>query len=92
MIPFGFEELVRYINTALNHNDLSSEDRQNFIKNGIKEITIVMDESAGDPVVLDDVLWVKNGHTTVAIRRSLRTWCEENDIVMLQKRDAVRMA
>jgi len=92
-----FDELVGYVNTALAHAQLSSEARQNFIKNNLKEIGIVPDSGGDAPVIVNGILIIEVGKGQVDIRLAIRTWCEAENIAMMFKqfdnsKDKVRFA
>jgi len=80
-----FNEMVIKVNNALAHNDLSSEARQSFIKNNLKEVRMVEKDSALPPYVLGNILMIEcdlgisEGPGMLTIRTALRTWCEENN-------------
>ena len=87
----GFDATVGNINTALDHANLSSEARQNFIKNNIKEIRVITLPTSNDIYVTDDVLIIPSHRNALAIRNALTAWCEENEIVMLQMDKTIRL-
>jgi hypothetical protein len=89
-----FNETVNRVNTALVHEVLSTETRQNFIKNNIQEIRIVprVDGSAPLPPSGGIFTIQTDGPSALNIRNALNNWLNsfEPPIVMLEKDDAIR--
>jgi len=75
-----FAEMVSKVNTALAHAQLSSEDRQNFIKNNLKEIEIIGGVQIDVTAPVDGVFVVHTDWSANSIRGGLRDWCEEKGI------------
>ena len=69
-----FAAMVTAVQNALNHIQLSTETRQNFIKNNIKEIKILPTSIGANPIISDGVFTVENGVTASAIRSGLNSW------------------
>jgi hypothetical protein len=80
-----FGEMLDRVKTALAHEQLSSEARQKFIKDNIKEIEIVLNDGHDLLPPSSGVLIISNIYTAFSIRTALRLWCEANDISALFK-------
>ena len=80
-----FNEIVEKVNTALNHTQIQSETRQEYIKNNIKEIRI---ETEGSSVTISNgILIVPSIAGAADIRSTLNTWLITNSITMLNNQN-----
>jgi hypothetical protein len=76
-----FITMVGKVETALTHAILSSDARQNFIKNNIKEMKI-FDYVNGlyAPYIEDGVLIIENNTPVGDIILTIEDWCDDNGI------------
>jgi len=84
----SFDEMVNRVNTSLNHNVLSTNNYQNFIKDNLKEIRII--ESTGGEISLifasEGVIVFENNWSALNIRSRFREWCVNSGIYMFSVR------
>ena len=96
----NFDTMITRItgSVGLDHDILSSEARQNFIKNNIKEIRIVerIEALVVHLIIKDGVLIVDHLSSGSEVRIALRNWLEAQDPpvlnVMLPMDNAIRLA
>jgi len=80
-----FATMVTNVQNVLDHANLSTETRQDFIKNNIKEIKIIDGEGgANSPSILDGVLIIENGSSFGPIRACLQIWLIGLEIAQVQ--------
>jgi len=78
-----FNTMVAAVNEALNHVQIQSETRQEYIKNNIKEIRI--ESGSGAPTIADGIMTVKTSSVASDIRSAFNTWLVLNSITMLNQ-------
>jgi len=87
-----FNTMVAAVNEALNHVQIQSETRQEYIKNNIKEIRI--ESGIESPVISNGIMTVKTASAASDIRSAFNTWLVLNSITMLNQsnKEAIKHA